>query len=356
MSRNVPKYSHHKGTGQARVRINGKDTYLGVFGSPESHRRYAEVIEKWQRGTDDVPTEMTVGQLTMVYKQFCKRHYIKNGELTSEVSAIKIALRHLNKVSRKTLAKEFSPKMLKRVQQSMVEAEYVRTSINQYIGRIKRMFKYAVSEELVPVTTYTALETVQGLQKGRCEAPESPGVKPVPQAFIDAVKPFVSVPVWGMIQLQLATGMRPGEVRILRACDLLTSGKVWEYVPASHKTEHHGKERRIMIGPAGQAILKDFLNPDTQAYLFSPKDTKARRAGEIYTKYSYGRAIANACKVAEIPNWTPNQLRHNFGTMARKEFGIEAARVTLGHSSAVTSEIYSEIDFDSAREIVAKIG
>ena len=38
-SRRIPGYVHHKPTGQARVRINGKDYYLGKFGSPESHER-----------------------------------------------------------------------------------------------------------------------------------------------------------------------------------------------------------------------------------------------------------------------------------------------------------------------------
>ena len=54
--------------------------------------------------------------------------------------------------------------------------------------------------------------------------------------------------------------------------------------------------------------------------------------------------------------WSPNRLRHNFGTLARSVGGIEAARVTLGHSSAVTSEIYAEKDLDAAKRIVSQIG
>jgi integrase len=58
----------------------------------------------------------------------------------------------------------------------------------------------------------------------------------------------------------------------------------------------------------------------------------------------------------EIPSWTPNQLRHNFATKARRKFGIESTRTALGHSSAVTSEIYAEQDYEKARQIAAKIG
>jgi hypothetical protein len=32
------------------------------------------------------------------------------------------------------------------------------------------------------------------------------------------------------------------------------------------------------------------------------------------------------------------------------------ARIILGHASAVTSEIYSEIDREKAKEVVAKMG
>lgn len=40
----IPAYLLHKPTGQARVRINGKDFYLGPYGSDESRRKYGELI------------------------------------------------------------------------------------------------------------------------------------------------------------------------------------------------------------------------------------------------------------------------------------------------------------------------
>ena len=45
----------------------------------------------------------------------------------------------------------------------------------------------------------------------------------------------------------------------MRTCDLETSGRVWSYVPASHKTEHHGIERIVFLGPQAQAVLTPFL-------------------------------------------------------------------------------------------------
>lgn len=89
----VPSYTLHKPTGQARVRIRGKDHWLVKHGSPESYEKYARLIHDWQQAPKTAPpSELTVGQLAMIYMQRCRRHYRKAGEVTSEVSAVKIAL------------------------------------------------------------------------------------------------------------------------------------------------------------------------------------------------------------------------------------------------------------------------
>jgi integrase len=63
-----------------------------------------------------------------------------------------------------------------------------------------------------------------------------------------------------MVRLQLLTGARPGEICAMRPTNV-TRGidGVWTYRPASHKTEHHGRERRIFIGPQAQEILTPYL-------------------------------------------------------------------------------------------------
>ena len=246
------------------------------------------------------------------------------------------------------------------------------------------MFRWAVENEYVGVNVFSTLATVAGLRTGRSDAAESDPVKPVPVSFVDAIEPHVTRQIWGMIQVQHFTGMRPCEITAIWGCDLNMSSDVWEYVPKSHKTEHHGKDRIIFIGPKAQAVLRSFLKTNLQAFLFSPVDarrefderrkanrkspmTPSQRArqrktepkkqpGERYTTASYGYAIRNACKLAGVPNWSPNQLRHNAGTEVRRRFGIEAARTVLGHASADVTEIYAEKDHDLARSIMAKIG
>ncbi|SIO27745.1 hypothetical protein SAMN05444166_3419 [Singulisphaera sp. GP187] len=43
-----PKYRHFKPKDLAVVRIDGRDVYLGKYGSSESWERYARVIAEWR--------------------------------------------------------------------------------------------------------------------------------------------------------------------------------------------------------------------------------------------------------------------------------------------------------------------
>lgn len=352
MRKRVPSYRHHKGTGQAVVTLDGKDVYLGKYGSPESHQKYSALISEWQANQTAPPSNVTVGQLSLLYQRHAEKHYVKNGKPTSEAELITYALRYMNRVAKDIPLAEFSPRHLKAARKLMIEAGMTRSVVNKFVQRIRRAVKWAVSEELCHPHILVGLQSVEDLKRGRSEAPDNPEVKPVPEEFIDAIQPHIPPVVWALVEMQRWTGMRPQEARLMRTCDLNTSETIWEYRPESHKTAHFGKDRIVFIGQRGQNVLQKWLRPELEAYLFSP----AKDGSRPYRRDSYRTAIARGCEKANVPIWTPNQLRHNFATRARREFGIEAARVTLGHSSAVTSEIYAERDLNAARAVVAKIG
>jgi len=94
-----------------------------------------------------------------------------------------------------------------------------------------------VESELVPPTVHHGLQAVKGLSRGRSDARESDRVRPVPEAFVDAIETHVVPQVWAMVQLRRLTGMRPGEVTTMRTCDIDATGNVWIYTPARHKTQ-----------------------------------------------------------------------------------------------------------------------
>ena len=61
----------------------------------------------------------------------------------------------------------------------MVGLGWSRKYINKQVGRVVRMFRWGVSEELVPPSVHQALVAVPGLRKGRTEAPDYDPVQPV---------------------------------------------------------------------------------------------------------------------------------------------------------------------------------
>jgi integrase len=222
-----------------------------------------------------------------------------------------------------------------------------------------------------------------------------------------------------MIELQRLTGMRPGEVVVMRTQDVDATGRLWTYTPQRHKTQHRGHSRTVFLGPKAQAIVTPWLRPNVAEYLFQPAEADAearaartaaretptnqgnrprkrrrrpgRKPGARYTVASYRRAIADGCEKAfgMPPNlreprtakqkqgradedpakrkaareawraenvWHPNQLRHTAATFLRKRYGLEAAQVILGHRRADVTQIYAERDVAAAQRIMSEVG
>ena len=164
----LPKCSLHAPTGQAYVRIAGKFHYLGEHDSEDSRKRYDEVVGKLLKGTlNPSHFKVTVAQLCIAYVQHARMYYRKNGRETSEVPSIQGSLRPLVKLHGRCRVSEFGPIRLKQVRDSMVEAGIVRKSVNRRIGRIKRMFKWGVENELISGEVLASVNAVAGLRLGR---------------------------------------------------------------------------------------------------------------------------------------------------------------------------------------------
>ena len=58
--------------------------------------------------------------------------------------------------------------------------------MNKRIGAIKRMFRWAVARELVPLELSHGLDAVENLKKGRTRAPDCAAIEPVPEADVQA--------------------------------------------------------------------------------------------------------------------------------------------------------------------------
>lgn len=397
----APTYRRYKPKDLAVVRIDGRDIYLGKYGSTESRERYHRLLAEHLTAPAPYPPAptaadapaLTINQLLNAYRQFAEGYYIRNDRPTKELADMKYAARPLRALYGSTLARDFGPLALKTVREHMIAVEDLsRGVVNSRINRIKRIFKWAVSEELVPPSAYEGLRAVAGLRYGRTAARETEPIKPISWAWVEPVLTHVSPVMAAMIQVQLLGAMRPCEVVMMRACDIDMSGDVWIYEPEDHKNRWRGHRRLIALGPKAQILIKPYLQLNTQAYLFSPALAEAERNAQRrvqrktpmtpsqrkrqrkanpkrpkhdrYDVHSYRRAIkygvaqANKRRTADdqIPDWCPLQLRHSRATEIRKEYGLEAAQASLGHARADVTQVYAERNLAAAVRVAIETG
>jgi len=349
----LPSYSLHKASGQARVKYNGKTTYLGRYGSEESKEAYARFISNLPKLEEPVKfaepalgVPLLVGEIVLRYYHHAQRYYVRDGVPTGEHVTIRCSLRPLTKRFGELPARELGPKKLKIVRDDMIKLGWSRRYVNKAVSIVKRCFTWAASEELVPGEIPAALKTVQGLQKDRTAAREKDAIGPVSDEDVDAVLPHVSEVVADVIRTMRLTGMRPGEVLAMTAEEIDRSDpSLWVYHPGHHKTEHKGCDRAVMIGTRAQEILL-------------PRILKAGPEGRLFpiNRSHLRGAIRRGCVRAKVPNWHPNQVRHTVATEVRARFGLEGSQVLLGHARADVTQTYAERDMRLAAEIARKIG
>jgi len=182
-SRPDPKYRHYRPKNLAVVRIVGRGFYLGRFDSPESWERYYRLLAEWRTtgvaaaGNTSTPPPPgdgpSVDEVILGFWRHAEQHYRHaDGTPTGELDNFRDSLRPLRKLFGTTPAKEFGPKAIKACRQAMINAGLARTTINQRVGRIVHLFKWAVENELVPPSVHHGLRAVQGLQKGLTDAKE----------------------------------------------------------------------------------------------------------------------------------------------------------------------------------------
>jgi integrase len=382
-----PGYCHHKPTGQAYVRFNGKTVYLGPYGSPESKERYDRLKAEWllNRHTaafNPCSTGPTMADVALAYLAHAETYYA----LSTEYVNLKLAIRPVSKLYATLPAKEFGTVQFRSVREWWLsDPSRSRQYVNKQMKRLVRIIKWAVANGMMPTENYVGIKCVDPLKRGRTEAIESEPIKPVGQFLVDATIENLTPVLAAMVRFQQLVGCRPGELVRITPSMVDRSGDVWTISLKEHKTAYRGKSRTLYLGPKAQAILKPYLLRGADDPCFSPQESESQRLAvrhenrrtsmscgnrpgvsktrnpkrspsRQYTTGSYARAIKYACQRAKLEHWHPNQLRHSAATAIRKEFGIDAASVILGHSSLDVTQVYAEKDEAKAKEIARRIG
>lgn len=367
------------GKDQAYVTLNGQRVLLGPWGSQDAKIAYDRAIAEWlARGRMPAPpkADALMAECVATYTRY-SNDYFKDSPRSFE--RVKLALAPVAAMYGRLAASEFGPTHLRAIRETLINEKMCLTTINTRIGIVKRMLRYCASLEMIPAEAWHKSLTLENLKPGRTAAKQPRKVHPVPLEDVEKVKPHVTWSVRGMIELQLLTGARSGEICGLRACDIDMTGAVWKVKLTRHKNSWRGKARTLYIGPQGQRVLKPFLLARKPGeYLFQPMDyhrersaaaRKHRRPGQkkntpktdhqvndCYDSASYRRAIERGCNAAGVTPWHPHQLRHTCATEMAKSYSIEHVRALLGHSHLDATQLYAELDEAVVMKMAAAAG
>lgn len=398
--------------------VDGRKTELrfGPFGSKEAQANFDQEVTRWVSAgrrlpKDDEASELTNNELCVAFLEANLPRF-ETRSSSGHVENFKSAIRVLRTLLGDEPARDMSPKRLKRVRSEMVQRGWVRRHVNAQVGRLKQIYRWGVGEELLPPSVSHGLASVRALEIGEEAAKEKEKVKPVADEVVERTLPLLPRMVQDIVRLLRLCGCRCGELVQLRPVDLDTSRPTWEFKPVRHKTLKKGRDRFVYFGPEAQSILSPWLaGLKGDQYVFSPgrsEELRNEERGEKrrtkrwpshrrrnaekrkrvrkksyavhYETHAIGVAIRRACnkideamrrarnpgddrKSGEVPRadrlfpaWGVHQLRHAAGTRIRKRFGVETARIILGHAKLDTTEIYAEVDREAAMEAMRELG
>jgi integrase len=359
-SKKFPKLCHHRHTERGYINFDGKFHYFKGTWPGNQKDPPQEIVEQYTQACAKIslgsfgrekPSEgIAILDLCERYIQFASKYYVKDGEQTTEAKNTEYACNAVSVIYGPEKAIDFGPFKLKTVIRSLVARGLRTGTINTMVGRIRRLFKWAAGEELLPASVWLNLRSVDGVKRGR-GIPESRKVEPVPMDLFEATLPLLPRKVGLMARVHWLIGCRSNEIAALRGVELSKDKDpdLWVFTPTRSKNY-----ASYLVGPKAQEILVSLLEErGHECYLFGTGKGRKPRSSA-----SYRKTVLHVCKVHGLPRWTPSQIRHAAAQEARDSHprGIEATQAKLGHQQVTTSQIYAHSKMELARDVARRLG
>ena len=255
-------------------------------------RHTAPAITEFDPSITTEPERITVSELCDRYQALADRYYRRrDGTQTATPACIRDMMRPLREAAAEHYADTLDwMALIEHIQQELANTgKLARTTINGRIGEMRTMLKWATKRRYVPASALAGAQAVEYLKPGRSPAYETDPVKPVRYEVVEKVANHARTVLRAMIWTQLYCGCRPGELVIMRPCDITFGDRIWKYEPSRHKTEHLNKRRVIYLGPKAQAQIRPFLHDrESEDFLFSAAEAEQeRRAAKRRNRKSY---------------------------------------------------------------------
>lgn len=357
----VPALTHLKDRGQGRVRFPGlADVYLGKCGewpaneanAPESIlRAYRHEVAQWLLERAIVRPERSSGPFSCAD---VASGYVKSLFGRSSCPTAERALRPVVDLFGRLPAGQFNAPRFVEVRAAHLSRGMAPRAVNDYMGKVRTAFRWAARPERgwCPAAVAVELSLVRPL----IDEDDVP-VGPAPPADVEAVLPFLPLVCRAMLELQVLTGMRPGELVRMKPGDLDRGEPCWLYRPEVYKTRRSARVRaqggrKIWLGPRAQALLVPWLEGKADEAPVFPN-----RFGGFFGTPGYLMAIRRACKRAGVPRFVPRQVRHTALTAVEAAFGnLDYAQAVAGHSGPEMTRRYAKAQDNLAQEAMKRMG
>jgi integrase/recombinase XerD len=222
-------------------------------------------------------------------------------------------------------------------------------TIARILSTIKSFHKFLVREKITANDPANFLETPKVEKK----IPSFLNLEEIQKILkVPNLKNCQGIRDRAILELMYATGLRVSEVSYLRNSDInLDLG----FIKCKGKGS---KERIVPLGKIAQHFLQRYiqesrpklLGKGVNQYLFLAQG--ARRL----SRQSIWKMIKKAVKIAAIrKKVTPHTLRHSFAThLLERGADLRSVQEMLGHSSIITTQIYTHINQTRLKEIHSK--
>jgi len=232
---------------------------------------------------------------------------------------------------------------------------YLPSSVKRKITSIRAFLNYLEFEEIIPDNPIKKIKTKFQIPKKLPRTIPIAIIESILRAAYNELKEAktvyalnVSLRNTAMIELLFATGIRVSELCSLNADYIdLSSGNILIIGKGA-------KERILQIGNTEVLSVLRRYAEENAAHIREAGCFFVNRLSSRISEQSVRFLIKRLCAKADIrQNITPHMFRHSFATLLLEEdVDIRYIQRMLGHSSILTTQIYTQVSVEKQRQIL----
>ena len=218
------------------------------------------------------------------------------------------------------------------------------------ISGLKSFFNFMLLENVIAEDPTLLIEMPRIAKK----LPDTLSVEEINSliAAIDASKPE-GVRNKAIMEVLYGCGLRVSELVSLRISNLFTEGEYLKVVGKGNK------ERLVPIGHTALKLITVYVE-EIRVHIAIKKDNEdyifLNRLGTVLSRISVFNIVKEMAEKAGITKTvSPHTFRHSFAThLIEGGADLRAVQEMLGHSSIITTEIYTHINRDYLKSVITE--